>query len=320
MRRLIAIVMVLVMLLLSGYALMGCNISGDPGEGDYEIFYYDSTNNEVIASLRDINIVSDSSSAGKTELAYALYEEMQEPQGEGVVSIIPKELEFDGFVIEGNVLSMYFGTEYMLMDNVTEILFRAAVVKTMDQISGIDYIKFFIGENPLTNAQGQAIGLMRAQDYIVEISDILLNINTQDVTVYYSNLSGDRLVGETKKIAYSAQKSIEQAIIEQLISGPDSEDCIASLPSNLKLIDVTTRNGVAYVNFDGAFLDSLVNVSSAVSFYSVVNTLCSLPNIRHVQILVNGSSDYVFRENFNLAEIYDRNLDIIESEISIEKE
>ena len=48
----------------------------------------------------------------------------------------------------------------------SEVLLRAAVVQTLVQIAGVDYIDFFIEDEPLTDRNGNLIGYMRAEDFI----------------------------------------------------------------------------------------------------------------------------------------------------------
>ena len=47
--------------------------------------------------------------------------------------------------------------------------------------------------------------------------------------------------------------------------------------------------------------------------YSIVNSLVELSNVNKVQIAVNGKTDIVFRETFNLVNLYERNLELIKT-------
>lgn len=70
----------------------------------------------------------------------------------------------------------------------------------------------------------------------------------------------------------------------------------------------------AMFNFDSSFLNSLADVSADVTIYSIVDTLCGLSGIQRVQIMVDGSSDWNFRESYSLSEPYERNLDLVKKE------
>ena len=49
---------------------------------------------------------------------------------------------------------------YKDMPLASEVLLRAAVVQTLVQIAGVDYIDFFIEDEPLTDRNGNLIGYM----------------------------------------------------------------------------------------------------------------------------------------------------------------
>lgn len=185
------------------------------------------------------------------------------------------------------------------------------MVKTMVQIPDIDYVVFYVNDQPLTGDTGVAVGIMDASSFVDDADDSLEAVTWTEATVYYSDSTGENLIGEILELAYNKNTPIEQVILEQLINGPDISQCKRSVPKNLKVLNVTTKEGVCYVNLDSSFLDSIVDVSSKVTLYSIVNSLCELNTINKVQILVNGSSDYTFRETYPLSDLYERNLDMV---------
>lgn len=54
------------------------------------------------------------------------------------------------------------------------------------------------------------------------------------------------------------------------------------------------------------------NVTSDVTIYSIVNSLVELSNINKVQISIDGKTDIVFRDKYNLTTIFERNLNSVE--------
>lgn len=55
-------------------------------------------------------------------------------------------------VLDNGLLSLYFDREYEELTGYTEVLMRAAIVKTLVQIKGIDSVAFYVGEDPLLDA------------------------------------------------------------------------------------------------------------------------------------------------------------------------
>ncbi|MFR6330274.1 MAG: GerMN domain-containing protein, partial [Eisenbergiella sp.] len=75
----------------------------------------------------------------------------------------------------------------------------------------------------------------------------------------------------------------------------------------------TVKDGICYVNVDENFMTQIYNVTADVVIYSIVNSLVELSNVNKVQIAVNGKTDIVFRETFNLVNLYERNLELIKT-------
>ncbi len=67
------------------------------------------------------------------------------------------------------------------------------------------------------------------------------------------------------------------------------------------------------MNLDENFMTQIYNVTADVVIYSIVNSLVELSNVNKVQIAVNGKTDIVFRETFNLVNLYERNLELIKT-------
>ena len=65
------------------------------------------------------------------------------------------------------------------------------------------------------------------------------------------------------------------------------------------------------MNLSEDFLTQVYNVTADVVIYSIINSLVELSSVNKVQISVNGKTDLIFRETFNLANMYERNLDLV---------
>ena len=131
-------------------------------------------------------------------------------------------------------------------------------------------------------------------------------------TLYFANESGDKLVPESVNISYSSNIPVERVVVEQLIKGPLTEDVYPTIPAETKLISISTKDGICYVNLDNGFLSQGYDVTEAVPIYSIVNSLTSIPGVSKVQILINGETNLVYRESIRFDTIFERNLDIIE--------
>ncbi len=219
---------------------------------------------------------------------------------------------YQGYRQEQNVLYLYFDAGYNDRTNMgptREILCRAALTKTMTQIDGIDYISIYVADQPLVNQDGQPVGRMADSDFIESISDVNTFERSQ-LLLFFADETGGELVPEEREVVHSINSSMERLIVEELIKGPQTEGRFATIPSDTKLLNVSVNENVCYINFDSTFVSSLLEVKEYIPIYSIVNSLCELSTVNRVQIMINGSSDVMFRDVISLNEQFERNLEI----------
>lgn len=225
---------------------------------------------------------------------------------------IPNDVEVTSYSLDGVLLTIHFDEDYSKMDAVEEVLCRAAVVRTMTQIKGIDCVAFYIGDTPLADAKGNLVGSMNQDSFIENPGEQINSIQNTSLTLYFSNQHGDGLVKEVRNdVYYSSNISMEKLIMEQLLDGPETEDAKSAIPEGTKLVSVSVVDGVCYVSLDEAFKNQDYKVNEAIVIYSIVDSLSELPTISKVQISVNGDTSGVYRDNFKLADMYDRNMDYV---------
>lgn len=224
----------------------------------------------------------------------------------------PDSVKLLNYSVEENQVYLTFDTGYYEMSNVTEILFRAAMVRMLTQIPDIKMVSIYINDQPLMDVNGNVIGIMTADNFIENTGEAINTYERTNLTLYYANETGDKLVETSVDVVYSSNISTEKLIIEQLIKGPSTDQVFPTIPPETKLISISIKDGVCYVNFDEGFLNQTYELIESVPVYSVVNSLLELPNINKVQILINGETDITYREAINFNTLFERNLDIIE--------
>lgn len=227
---------------------------------------------------------------------------------------IPSEVKVVNASIKSGQLNLTFDSAYSLIPQITEILNRAAIVRTLTQIDGINAVVFYINEQPLLDALNQPVGRMKASDFIDDLGGDINDYEKTVLTLYFANEQGDRLIECPVELMYNNTVSMERLVMEQLIKGPDEEGMYPVLPSDTKLLTISTRDGVCYVNLDASFLTGSVNTNEIVPIYAIVNSLVELPAVNKVQIAINGETTKKYREVVSLDTLFERNLDIIQEE------
>ncbi|PXV88294.1 germination protein M [Lachnotalea glycerini] len=226
----------------------------------------------------------------------------------------PDNVKVLNYTLESNQVYITFDKGYYDMSEVTEVLLRTAVVRMMTQIPGVEFVSFYINDKPLTDVNGNVIGIMTTDNFIENTGDEINTYERTKLTLYYANTEGNKLIETSVDVVYSSNISMEKLIIEQLIKGPTSDKVYPTIPPETKLISVSIKNGICYVNFDEGFLNKTYDLSESVPVYSVVNSLLELSTINKVQILINGETDITYREVINFDTLFERNLDIIEND------
>ena len=110
-----------------------------------------------------------------------------------------------------------------------------------------------------------------------------------DISVYYPDVNATGLVAVTKTVkAQEAEKY--KAAVEALLAGTDDKKLTAVFPKKAKLRKVSVSGGVAKVDFDKNLISGFVGGSTGEEMLvgSLVNTLTEFPEIKKVQILVEG--------------------------------
>ncbi len=333
-KRLRALSAVAVIFLTATVIFTACGRKREWGSEDgYLMYYYDPSNMELVAEPCDDFMYYDDEIIQAASLLYQMlyptdsgnksvfswsspYRDNSAKQRRDAINAlnsgkIPDVLGISSLQKNKRILNIYFKDEgYYEMSALDEVICRAAIVQTLLQLQSVDYIGIYINDQPLT-IDNKVVGLMNENNFITDTDSSLNQINYFDTKVYYSDGEGKSLVGETVRLKYSNKTSMEQTIIERLLAGPGVKGSKATLAPNTKLLTVSTRDGVCYVNFDSAFMTLLADVSAEVTLYSIVNSLCELTKVKKVQILVNGAQDGTFRDNYSLSATYERNLDIV---------
>lgn len=302
----------LVLLLLLMGMLSACGkketTQEDLSEGEYFLYYTNVSGTKLGAE------VYTADQTRPEALADELIRAMQEtPKNMKLSSAIPEAVRVLRTQLgTDRQLFVYFNAGYNGMEPAQEILCRAAVVKTLTQIDGVEYVGFYVNDQPLMDAENNAINLMTASSFVENTGSDTEELQRVELILYYANEEGTALVKTTKSVVCSTSISTESLVVDQLIKGPGEDSGVSPvLPSSLKVLQVAVRKGICYVNLDSAFTKEALNVSDYIPVYAIVDSLTELPNISKVQISVDGSSALKFRDSISLEQPLERKLDYV---------
>lgn len=304
-RKGITAFVLMIMLFLAG----ACAQKQDEQPGyAYKVYYINS----------DETAIFSSEYRTQEEDQEALLKELLEQLG-----TVPEKLEYKApvsgavklrsYTINKDQLVLDFEESYRSQSATTEVLTRAAIVRTLTQIKGIQYISFQINSEPLTDALGSLVGVMNADLFIDNEGNEINTYERVKLTLYLANEEGNKLTTVTRSVVYNSNIPMERLILEQLIAGPlEGEKAYPTINQNTKIVSVNVKDGTCYVNLDNTFLTQTYPVSSEVTIYSITNSLAELPGINKVQISINGDANVNYKENINLSTFFERNLELLE--------
>ena len=307
-------------LLAAGFILCtGCQKNSDEDYKGYYIFGLDA--NETKVAYEKYTPVSKNTE----ELVEEFLNKMSDkPEDVYMKKAVPDDVTIDNYVIsEEGSLSIYFNSSYGNYTGVPEILRRAAIVKTLCQVPGVEDVQFYVAGQPLTTSNMEAVGIMTASQFIDNTGGETSYKQNATLNMYFFDYKGTALVEVPVEITYDATIPLEQLAIEQLMKGPYSieginkKSVLPTIPAGTRLNNVTIKENTCYVDFSSDFLNKRKSVTSDVAIYSVVNTLVELPAINKVQFSIDGGQVLEYSDSVGFGEPFERNLDLVVSRVSV---
>lgn len=277
-------------------------------KGEYYIYYLNSSGTELS------KVKYEAQSAERDELIDELVTEMMNVPGDKeVVSALDDKVAYERHELREDVVYLYFDSNYSLMKPYKEILTRKAIANTLERVKGIKFIGIYVDEQPLVDISGEVVPLFSSGDFV----DGITNVNAYQkvkLKLYFASESGESLVEEDRSLFYDINTPLEKLVLEQLIQGPNSKNAKATIPADTGIINTYIDENICYINFDDAFLKQNLGVREDIAIYSIVNSILEINTINKVKILVNGSSNVMYRDMLNLDTVFERNLDYLEKD------
>lgn len=252
---------------------------------------------------------------GAEKAAEDMLGELREPAEDlEYTAPIPEEVEVNSCVLRGSILDVDFSGEYLETDPLEEKLIRAAVVQSLVKIEGINAVYFTVEGEELKDSSGDPAGLMNEDDFVENTGSSLSAYQTDTLTLYFADESGEKLVAEKKEVRHSSNVSREKLIVERLMQGPGEGGGFPTVNPDANLLSVTIKDGICYVNFDSTFLTGAYDVLPEVTIYSIVNSLVEGTEAQKVQITINGESNATYMEAVDLSQPLEENTELVAAE------
>ncbi len=217
---------------------------------------------------------------------------------------IPDSVSVRHTTLKGRKLTVSFSRDYQTLNSEQEALLRAAVVKTLIQLRGIDSISFKIVDEALLDGQGSPIGAMTADSFVDDFGSEQDSAREAELTLFYPVADGSGICREVHDVHYNENVPLAQVVLRQLGKKPETADALPAIPSNVKVLSVNTSDGVCYVDLDQSLFNNETVSYQKMAIYSIVNSLCKLDQINRVQIMIGSGENATILESDDLSNTF----------------
>lgn len=299
-----------ILLLMLALLLGGCENTDQGSEVSYQIYYLGSSGTELVTE----NYTPLPDTETRKEITEEILDKMKNPSSLDHQKVLPDEVEVVNCVLRNDKqVDLDFSEAYYDMDNVREILVRAAYVKTLTQIQDIETVSITVNQLPLVDSAGNEVGIMDADTFIVGTGAGINSYNYATLTLYFASEDGTRLVKEMRNVHYSTNSTLEKVVVEQLLKGPENESLRAVLPVDARILSISMKDGLCTIDFNADFNQAPLGTRTLpeVSLYAVVNSLNDSCKVQEVQFSVEGETQVAYQNQIDLSAPFGRNDELV---------
>ncbi len=287
--------------------LAACGRGKEPGGSGTYLYYVSADGTTLVEKPYELR-----GDTPEEEMENYLKKMKKEPESIDYKSAVPADLKIQKAEFQNGRITIDFDADYTKLDSSQELLLRAALVRGLGQIAGVTGVEILVAGEPLKDRGGEPVGAMRPEDFIQNIGSSLHSYQMGDLTLYFANEKGDKLVREEVSVRYNSNMSIEKVIVEQLIKGPASEGAYPLLSEETNVLGVSVKDHICYVNLDEDFLNNTCPVDPRLTIYAIVNSIVGAGNVSEVQISVKGETDLKYMSSIDLSKPFSGDLTLVE--------
>ncbi|MDO4170745.1 MAG: GerMN domain-containing protein [Lachnospiraceae bacterium] len=127
-----------------------------------KIYYTNKYDTELVYETRKRSDIKDNQMIADTMIEWM----SAEPKNKKNFTAIPSEVVINNVVARNNIVNIDFAVGYENLDKDKDVICRAAIVKTLVQIDGIDYVEFSIGGKTMMDSDGSPIGSLTDDSFV----------------------------------------------------------------------------------------------------------------------------------------------------------
>ncbi len=282
------------------------------------LYFANKDMSKLVTETRDIIIETEENRALAT--LNLLFEG---PLNTEFVHTIPKGTKILNFTQAENIATVNLSKDFIEASELEQAVARLSIVNTITEFEDIKYVKLYIEGDELENEKGQPFGLLTRTS-----TDVLAEMAQQEQTpvqteedgttierrraiLYFPDEQSMYVVPEVREIEV-VNKGIAQALVKELMAGPQKPGLVGVIPDEVKLIDISVSDGIARLNFSKELRYNFPAGTAGESMFigSITNTLTEIGTIKGVEFLIEGKAIEGFGHG-EMDEPFERNTRII---------
>lgn len=276
------------------------------GTETFNMYYINMNTNTLEVEERAINSVSDQ----KLMFNTVVEEYFAGSKNPNLGLTLPEEFKVLDKRYQGTTAYIDVAPSYNDMPGNIKILAMGSLVYTLTDLSFINNISVTVGGVPIMDKEKENIALFNRTSVMNNPVISPEKTDWQVVKLYFADSKGTRLVAQERGMEVKQSLSLEYQIVEQLIKGPDNDNgaqLIQTVPSDTKIRDIKTEEGICYVNLSNEFMKKQANLSENLIIYSIVNSLTELESVNKVQFLIEGEKINEYSGDIDFSKTFERN-------------
>ncbi|MCI1958653.1 MAG: GerMN domain-containing protein [Clostridia bacterium] len=278
--------------------------SGKTGQNQgLDIYYVNQDTLEIKSEKANVDGASPDEILNNTIKAMK-----SKPNDEELRSAIPDNVDVLSIKAKNQTAYVDFSSGYYELGKSEEMCLRGALVWTLTGLYFVDNVDITIEGSPLLKTDGEKYGDANRENTIISANIVADPATTVKVIdLYFSNADGTGLNKEERKIEVNKNQPLEKYVMEELIKGPYDEGNVATVPSETKIRNISTTDGICYVDLSSDFVTKHNGgtTGETLTIYSIVDSLTALDNIDKVQFLIEGEKQDEFKGHMEFSQPFE---------------
>ncbi len=205
-------------------------------------------------------------------------------------SCIPEGTTLLDISVENGVCTLNLSSEFVKnlpQSFSVERMAVYAIVNSLTELDSITTVDFWVTGAPLDTLYLMDLSAGVGRDESVVAASV--NKDAVDITLYPAHSTDGLLVPIARMLEPKSDGTMEEAALEALLRYEGGNGLQSCIPSGTKLLSLRLEDGTCTVDLTGEFLGGCADAQQeACAVRSVVATMCALPEIQSVEILVEG--------------------------------